>query len=117
MPSIVFPSLITYSAFTRLFSTILWLRFVRKACFCEKTTELHLSINETDEVDKADQLDRIGKKMDTGKIAFSCHPNVICPSCLMPIVRHVSPSLTPSLTSQSAFANKVLIFINIVYES
>ena len=76
-----------------------------------------ISINETDEMDKADQSDRIGRKTDTGKIAFSCHPNAIRPSCLMPIVRHLSSSLTPSLTSQLAFANKVLIFINIVYES
>ena len=76
-----------------------------------------ISINETDEMDKADQLDRIGKKMDTGKIVFSCQPNAIRLSYFILIVHHVSPSLTSSLTSQLAFANKVLIFINIVYES
>jgi hypothetical protein len=74
-------------------------------------------MNETDEVDKADLSDWMDGEMDMGKIAFSCHPNAIRPSCLMGIARHPSPSLTPSLTSQLAFANKVLIFINIVYES
>lgn len=131
-PSIVFPSLITCSAFTHLFL------HNSLAAICAKSMLLRennsndtlyiarvrtrvedkvISINETDEMDKADQSDRIGRKTDTGKIAFSCHPNAIRPSCLMPIVRHLSPSLTPSLTSQLAFANKVLIFINIVYES
>jgi len=68
-------------------------------------------------MDKADQSDWMGRETDTGKIAFLCHPNAIRPSYFMLIARHVSASLTPSLTSQLAFANKVLIFINIVYES
>lgn len=74
-------------------------------------------MNETDEVDKADQSDWMGREMDMGKIAFLCHPKAIRPSYFMGIIRHPSPSLTPSLTSQLAFANKVLIFIKIVYES